>query len=213
MLDRPGVQIVNLDLIDTSAKALEAGHRFRREDVDLIFLHVTSPLTRCHLPVVRQAKVPVVILNLTPEAATDVKCTRLRKEFTVAAGLALTIIHVTGLGQCDTTINGAKATPDMIVNAGFETPKFTFYQYSPAGAGWIFSAKSGANGSGISANASDFTNANPPAPEGTQVAVLQGTGSISQTVNSFTPGNRYRVDFAAAQRGSANSAGKLFASM
>ena len=72
MLERPGVQIVNLGLIDTPAKALEAGHRFRREDVDLIFLHVTTyALSSTVLPVVRRAKVPVVILNLTPEAAID----------------------------------------------------------------------------------------------------------------------------------------------
>ncbi len=36
-LRRPGVELVNLGLIDTPARALEAGHRFRREDVDLIF--------------------------------------------------------------------------------------------------------------------------------------------------------------------------------
>jgi L-arabinose isomerase len=41
-LARPGVEIVNLGLIDTPPKAFEAGHRFRREDVDLIFLHVTT---------------------------------------------------------------------------------------------------------------------------------------------------------------------------
>jgi L-arabinose isomerase len=71
-LARPDVQIVNLGLIDTPAKALEAGHRFRREDVDLIFLHVTTyALSSTVLPVVRRAKVPVVILNLSPEAAID----------------------------------------------------------------------------------------------------------------------------------------------
>jgi L-arabinose isomerase len=71
-LARPGVEIVNLGLIDTPEKALEAGHRFRREDVDLIFLHVTTyALSSTVLPVVRRAKVPVVILNLSPEAAID----------------------------------------------------------------------------------------------------------------------------------------------
>lgn len=73
-LARDGVEIVNLGLIDTPAKALEAGHRFRREDVDLIFLHVTTyALSSTVLPVVRRAKVPVIILNLSPEAAIDYK--------------------------------------------------------------------------------------------------------------------------------------------
>jgi L-arabinose isomerase len=71
-LARPGVEIVNLGLIDSPPKALEAGHRFRREDVDLIFLHVTTyALSSTVLPVVQRAKVPVVILNLSPEAAID----------------------------------------------------------------------------------------------------------------------------------------------
>ncbi len=71
-LARPGVSVVNLGLIDTPPKALEAGHRFRREDVDLIFLHVTTyALSSTVLPVVRRAKVPVVVLNLSPVPAID----------------------------------------------------------------------------------------------------------------------------------------------
>jgi L-arabinose isomerase len=71
-LGRPGVQIVNLGLIDNPPAAFEAGHRFRREDVDLIFLHVTTyALSSTVLPVVRRAKAPVIILNLSPEAAID----------------------------------------------------------------------------------------------------------------------------------------------
>ncbi len=68
----PGVEIVNLGLIDTPEKALAAGHAFRQADVDLIFLHVTTyALSSTVLPVVRRAKVPVIILNLQPAAALD----------------------------------------------------------------------------------------------------------------------------------------------
>ncbi len=71
-LARADVEIVNLGLIDSPVKALEAGHRFRCEDVDLIFLHVTTyALSSTVLPVVSRAKVPVIILNLSPEAAID----------------------------------------------------------------------------------------------------------------------------------------------
>lgn len=71
-LARPGVEVVNLGLVDTPIKAREAGHRFRREDVDLIFLHVTTyALSSTVLPVVQRAKVPVIILNLQPAAAID----------------------------------------------------------------------------------------------------------------------------------------------
>jgi L-arabinose isomerase len=71
-LVRPGIEVVNLGLIDTPAKAMDAGHRFRREDVDLIFLHVTTyALSSTVLPVVRRAKAPVIVLNLQPAPAID----------------------------------------------------------------------------------------------------------------------------------------------
>src|SRR5262245_669299 len=71
-LARPGVQVCNLGLIDSPEKAFAAGHRFRCEDVDLLFLYVTTyALSSTVLPVVRRAKVPVVILNLSPAAAID----------------------------------------------------------------------------------------------------------------------------------------------
>ncbi len=71
-LERPGVELVNLGLIDTPEKAMDAGHRFRREDVDVIFLHVTTyALSSTVLPVVRRANVPVIVLNLQPESRID----------------------------------------------------------------------------------------------------------------------------------------------
>ncbi|MGV8094429.1 MAG: hypothetical protein AB2L24_21440 [Mangrovibacterium sp.] len=71
-LVRPGVEIVNLGLVDTTEKAEAAGHAFRQADVDLIFLYVTTyALSSTVLPVVRRAKVPVIILNLSPEASID----------------------------------------------------------------------------------------------------------------------------------------------
>jgi len=71
-LARPGVEIVNLGLIDSPPKAMEAGHRFRQEDVDLIFLHVTTyALSSTVLPVVQRARVPVIVLNLQPAPAID----------------------------------------------------------------------------------------------------------------------------------------------
>ncbi len=71
-LARPGVEVVNAGLVDTVDRAFEAGQHFRERGVDLIFLHVTTyALSATVLPVVQRAKVPVVILNLQPEAAID----------------------------------------------------------------------------------------------------------------------------------------------
>ncbi len=66
------VEVVNLGLIDNSEKAFEAGHQFRREDVDIIFLYATTyALSSTVLPVAQLAKVPFIILNLSPEASID----------------------------------------------------------------------------------------------------------------------------------------------
>ena len=71
-LERAAVRVVNLGLIDTPEKSLAAGHEFRKADVDLIFLYVTTyALSSTVLPAVRRAKVPVIILNLSPAPAID----------------------------------------------------------------------------------------------------------------------------------------------
>jgi L-arabinose isomerase len=71
-LAAPGREIVNFGLVDSPEKAFAVGHQARRQDVDLLVLYVTTyALSSTVLPVVRRAKVPVLVLNLQPEAAID----------------------------------------------------------------------------------------------------------------------------------------------
>jgi L-arabinose isomerase len=64
--------VINAGLVDTTDKAFDTGRMFKREDVDIVFLYVTTyALSSTVLPVVQKAKVPVIILNLSPEAAID----------------------------------------------------------------------------------------------------------------------------------------------
>lgn len=71
-LSQPGVEVINLGLIDTVDKSFEAGESFRRAGIDLLFLHVTTyALSSTVMPVVRRAKVPVIVLNLAPAPAID----------------------------------------------------------------------------------------------------------------------------------------------
>ncbi len=97
-------------------------------------------------------------------------------------------------------------------DAGFESPSvgtgsFGDYVYNPAGTPWTFSGSAG-NGSGVAGNGSGFTASNPGAAEGGQVAFLQGTGAISQSVN-FSAGT-YDLTFYAAQRGNYQSSSQTF---
>lgn len=71
-IEGENARVVNLGLVDSAEKAEAAGHAFRKQDVDLIFLYVTTyALSSTVLPVLRRAKVPVILLNLSPTAAID----------------------------------------------------------------------------------------------------------------------------------------------
>lgn len=86
-LETQGAEVVNLGLIDSAEKAEAAGHAFRQSDVDLIFLHVaTYALSSTVLPVVRRADVPVILLNLSPEAAIDYAAFNRMKDRTAMTG-------------------------------------------------------------------------------------------------------------------------------
>ena len=64
--------IVNAELVDNADKAFAAGSLFRRNEVDLIFLYVsTYALSSTVLPVVQRVKAPVIVLNLSPSEAID----------------------------------------------------------------------------------------------------------------------------------------------
>jgi L-arabinose isomerase len=67
-----GAELVDAGLVDSSDKARDAASLLRRSEVDLIFLYVsTYALSSTVLPVVQQARVPVVVLNLQPVAQLD----------------------------------------------------------------------------------------------------------------------------------------------
>jgi hypothetical protein len=87
----------------------------------------------------------------------------------------------------------AKASP--ISNGSFEVPSLVAgtYQFQPTDSLWQY-----AGAAGVSSNGSSLTSANPTAPNGTQVAFLQGTGSVSQSV--YLSAGTFSVSFQAAQR-------------
>ena len=68
----PSRVVINLGLVDSPEKALDAAHRCRREDVDILLIYVTTyALSSTVLPLIKRAKVPVVLLNLQPAAAIN----------------------------------------------------------------------------------------------------------------------------------------------
>lgn len=71
-LSQPGVTVINLGLIDTPQRSREAGRECRRQDIDLLFLYITTyALSSTVLQLVQRAGVPVIVLTLQPEPAID----------------------------------------------------------------------------------------------------------------------------------------------
>ena len=71
-LEKFGAAIEHLGMVDTPQRGREAGHACRRADVDLLVIYVTTyALSSTVLPIVQRARVPVLILNLQPDASID----------------------------------------------------------------------------------------------------------------------------------------------
>ncbi len=69
-----GAGLVDAGMVDNPAKARAAASLFCREEVDLIFLYIsTYALSSTVLPVAQNTKAPVVVLNLQPVAQLDYK--------------------------------------------------------------------------------------------------------------------------------------------
>ena len=67
-----GAEVVNVGLVDSPKVAREKAQVLKIEDVDILFLYVsTYALSSTVLPVVQKVKCPVVILNIQPVAAID----------------------------------------------------------------------------------------------------------------------------------------------
>jgi hypothetical protein len=96
------------------------------------------------------------------------------------------------------TVMGARGS-SIILDSSFETPALGTgnAQYTPSGSDWAFTGRSG-----ISNNDPDWTSV--PAPDGLQVAFLQGFGGvgamISQELTDLVVGDVYEFSFYLASR-------------
>ncbi|WP_147676491.1 L-fucose/L-arabinose isomerase family protein [Algibacter pacificus] len=67
-----GAEVVNVGLVDSPVVARKKAEVLKEEDVDILFLYIsTYALSSTVLPVVQKVKCPVVILNIQPVAAID----------------------------------------------------------------------------------------------------------------------------------------------
>lgn len=71
-LKSDGVTVVDVGILDKQEQALPIASAFRQQEIDLLFVNIsTYALSQIVLPVLQQTKVPVVLLNLSPYASID----------------------------------------------------------------------------------------------------------------------------------------------
>ena len=67
-----GVEVIDAGMVDNPVRAREAADFLKAQDVEIVFLYIsTYALSSTVLPVAQKLKVPVVILNLQPVAQLD----------------------------------------------------------------------------------------------------------------------------------------------
>ncbi|MEX2511518.1 MAG: L-fucose/L-arabinose isomerase family protein [Cyclobacteriaceae bacterium] len=67
-----GVEVVDAGMVDNPEKAGEAADLLKKEDVEIVFLYVsTYALSSTVLPIAQKLKVPIVVLNLQPVPQLD----------------------------------------------------------------------------------------------------------------------------------------------
>ena len=68
------VEVINTGIVDNPEKAREVGAFLAQQNLDAIFLYIsTYALSSTVLPVVQQLKVPVIVLSIQPTKAIDYK--------------------------------------------------------------------------------------------------------------------------------------------
>jgi len=71
-MEKMGAEVIDAGMVDNPRKAEAAAQLLKSNDIELVFLYIsTYALSSTVLPVAQKIKVPVVILNLQPEPAID----------------------------------------------------------------------------------------------------------------------------------------------
>jgi L-arabinose isomerase len=71
-MEQMGARLVDAGMVDSPEKAREAASLLKKEDVELVFIYVsTYTLSSTFLPIAQKLNVPLIILNLQAVPAID----------------------------------------------------------------------------------------------------------------------------------------------
>jgi L-arabinose isomerase len=123
-LERPGVRVVDAGMVDTDAKARAAAELFKREDVSIIFLYIsTYALSSTVLPVVQKAKVPVIVLNLQAVKAIDYAAFNALNDRTLMTGEWLAHCQACAVPEIASVFNRAQVAFHQITGTLHDDPE------------------------------------------------------------------------------------------
>lgn len=72
MSSRSKIEVINAGIVDNPFKAADAVSLFQKEEVELVFIFITTYcLSSTILPIAQRVDCPLIILNLQPQAAID----------------------------------------------------------------------------------------------------------------------------------------------
>lgn len=87
---------VNLGLIDSVDQAFQIGRVCRQQEIDLFLVHTTTyALSSTLLPIIQANKVPILVLNISPEDAIDYE-----RFNTLSSRLEMTSVWLRYCGAC-----------------------------------------------------------------------------------------------------------------
>lgn len=110
-----GVEVIDAGMVDNPIKAREAADFLKSQDVEILFLYVsTYALSSTVLPVVQKLKVPVVILNLQPVAELDYKAFNKLADRGKMTGVWLEHCQACSVPEIASVLNRAEIQYDIV---------------------------------------------------------------------------------------------------
>jgi L-arabinose isomerase len=110
-----GAEVVDAGMVDAPEKAFEAAALLKRENVEVVFLFVsTYALSSTILPVAREVEVPFIILNVQPSAAIDYKSLNALKDKGKMTGEWLAHCQACSLPEFSAVFNRAGVNYEIV---------------------------------------------------------------------------------------------------
>ncbi len=110
-----GVEVVDAGMVDNPIKAREAADFLKVNDVEIVFLYVsTYALSSTVLPIAQKLKVPVIILNLQPVAALDYDKFNQLKDRDLMTGIWLENCQACSVPEIASVFNRSGITYDFV---------------------------------------------------------------------------------------------------